>query len=62
MDLVLRDHLEGFGVAVETWGAEGGAGQLEMNFRPRSALAAADEAFLFKHAVKEIAERISAHL
>ena len=54
----LRDHLEGFGVSVETWGAEAGAGQLEMNFRPRPALAAADEAFLFKHAVKEIAAEL----
>ena len=50
-----RENLEGFGISIETWNAEAGTGQLEMNFPPSNAMAAADEAFLFKHAVREIA-------
>ena len=51
----LRENLEGFGLEIETWNAEGGTGQMEMNLAPRDAMTSADEAFLFKHAVREIA-------
>jgi len=50
-----RNYIEGFGLTVEAWGVEAGPGQVEMNISPKDALTAADEGFLFKHAVKEIA-------
>lgn len=52
---VLRDQLEGFDLPIECWGIEAGPGQVEMNLPPRDPLRAADDAFLFKHAVKELA-------
>ena len=47
--------LDGFGLPVETWNVEAGPGQVEINLAPVPALPAADHAFLFKHAVKELA-------
>ncbi|MGR8918444.1 MAG: glutamine synthetase family protein [Gammaproteobacteria bacterium] len=51
----MLDGLEAFGLAVEAWNAEAAPGQVEINLAPAGALAAADHAFLFKHAVKELA-------
>lgn len=47
--------LEGFGLPVEAWNAEAGPGQVEINLAPAAALDAADQGFLFKHGVKELA-------
>ena len=44
-----------FGLPVEAWNVEGGPGQIEINLAPAAALQAADQGFLFKHAVKELA-------
>lgn len=49
------DQLLAFGVPVEVWSAEFGPGMQEFNIAPEPALAAADTAFIFKHAVREIA-------
>jgi glutamine synthetase len=51
----LTRHLEAFGLPVECWNPEGGAGQFEINTRFSPLPEAADHAFLFKHAVREIA-------
>jgi glutamine synthetase len=52
-----RATLRGYGLAVEACNPESGPGQLEINLRAAPALCAADEAFLLKSAVKEIAAR-----
>ena len=54
---VLLDSLRATGVDVITSNAEYGPGQMEINFAPRSGLAAADQAFVFKNAVKELAQQ-----
>ncbi len=51
----LIDNLEAYGLQVAYWNPEGGAGQYELNLVYCDLLEAADRAFLFKHAVKEIA-------
>lgn len=51
----LREALEALGIAPEAWAPEGGPGQYELNVPPAEALRAADEGFLFKQAVKELA-------
>lgn len=48
------DHLDAMGVPIAAWAPEGGPGQYELNLGPQGALEAADQGFLFKHAVKEI--------
>jgi glutamine synthetase len=53
----LARHLEAFGIPVEYWNPEGGAGQYEVNMAHSELPDAADRAFLFKHAVKEIASQ-----
>jgi glutamine synthetase len=53
----VRERLREFGLAVEACNAEAGPGQFEINLRAAPALRAADEAFLLKSAVKEIAAR-----
>jgi glutamine synthetase len=53
----VRDTLLRYGLAVEACHPEAGPGQLEINLRAAPALQAADEAFLLKSAVKEIAAR-----
>jgi glutamine synthetase len=53
----VRDTLLRYGLAVEACNPEAGPGQLEINLRAAPALQAADEAFLLKSAVKEIAAR-----
>lgn len=53
----LADHCEAFGIPIEYWNPEGGAGQYEVNIVYSEILEAADRAFLFKHAVKEIASQ-----
>ena len=52
---VMRQQLEAFGLPIETWNAEAGPGQVEMNLAPADALQIADQAFLFKHGAKEVA-------
>jgi glutamine synthetase len=51
----VRETLHRYGLAVEACNPESGPGQLEINLRAAPALQAADEAFLLKSAVKEIA-------
>ena len=53
----VRDTLREYGLAVEACNPESGPGQFEINLRAAPALQAADEAFLLKSAVKEIAAR-----
>jgi len=53
----VRATLLRYGLAVEACNPEAGPGQLEINLRAAPALQAADEAFLLKSAVKEIAAR-----
>lgn len=49
------DHLKNAGVYVEALNPETGPGQYEINTRYTDALAAADEAFIYKNAIKELA-------
>jgi glutamine synthetase len=51
----IRRGIEGLGIPIEASNAEGGPGQFELNLTPAHALMAADNAFLFKHAVRQIA-------
>ena len=53
----VRETLRSYGLAVEACNPEAGPGQFEINLRAAPALRAADEAFLLKSAVKEIAAR-----
>ena len=53
----VRETLLRFGLAVEACNPEAGPGQFEINLRAAPALQAADEAFLLKSAVKEVAAR-----
>ncbi len=53
--------LSGFGLPVETWNVEAGPGQVEINLAPATALEAADQGFLFKHAVKELAASLGVY-
>jgi glutamine synthetase len=51
----VRETLLQYGLAVEACNPEAGPGQLEITLRAAPALRAADEAFLLKSAVKEVA-------
>jgi glutamine synthetase len=51
----IRESMRAYGVPVEACNPETGPGQFEITLRYRDALAAADDAFLFKSAVKELA-------
>jgi glutamine synthetase len=51
----IREAMAGFGVPVEACNPETGPGQFEITLRYRDALEAADDAFLFRSAVKELA-------
>ena len=51
----VRETLRRYGLAVEACNAEAGPGQFEINLGAAAALQAADEAFLLKSAVKEVA-------
>jgi glutamine synthetase len=53
----VRETLLRYGLAVEACNPEAGPGQFEINLRAAPALHAADEAFLLKSAVKEVAAR-----
>jgi glutamine synthetase len=53
----VREALRRSGLAVEACNPEAGPGQFEINLRAAPALQAADEAFLLKSAVKEVAAR-----
>ena len=53
----VRATLQEYGLAVEACAPEAGPGQFEITVRAAPALRAADEAFLLKNAVKEIAAR-----
>jgi len=54
----VRETLLRYGLAVEACNSEAGPGQFEVNLRAAPALQAADEAFLLKNAVKEVAARL----
>ena len=51
----VRETLSRYGLAIEACNPEAGPGQFEINLRAADALRAADEAFLLKSAVKEVA-------
>jgi glutamine synthetase len=53
----VRETLLRYGLAVEACNPEAGPGQFEINLRAAPPLQAADEAFLLKSAVKEVAAR-----
>lgn len=53
----LREGLEAFGLPVESWASEGGAGQQELNSPHAEAMTAADRAVLHRFAVRAIVER-----
>ena len=50
----IRRQLQEFGIPIEVWSAEFGPGMQEFNLTPEPATAAADTAFLMKHAIREI--------
>jgi glutamine synthetase len=50
----VRRGLEAAGVSIEASSPETGAGQFELNIRHAEGLRAADDAFIFKHGVKEM--------
>jgi glutamine synthetase len=51
------DNLREAGIDIITSNAEYGAGQMEINYAPAMGAAAADQAFTFKNAVKEMAQQ-----
>jgi len=53
----MLDHLRAVGIDVITHNCEYAPSQFEINFGPAVGLAAADKAFTFKNAVKELAHR-----
>jgi glutamine synthetase len=53
----LLDALHATGVDVITSNAEYGPGQMEINYAPATGIRAADDAFVFKNAVKELAQQ-----
>jgi glutamine synthetase len=53
----MLDSLAVTGVDIITSNVEYGPGQMEINFAPSMGLAAADRAFVFKNAVKELAQQ-----
>jgi glutamine synthetase len=56
----LREGLRDFGIPVEAWSIEAGAGQYEINVPYTSALEAADRAFLHRYAIRELVEATGA--
>ena len=52
---LIRDHMIDYGLPIEACNAETGPGQFEINLHYGPSLAAADDAFLFKSGVKEVA-------
>ncbi len=52
---LIRESMLAYGLPVEACNPETGPGQFEITLRHRPALEAADDAFLFKSAVKELA-------
>ena len=53
----IRAALRGIGLEPEASCAEAGFGQYELNLGPSPVSVAADDAFLFKHTVREVADR-----
>ena len=52
---IIRDQMLGYGLPVEACNPETGPGQFEITLRYADSLKGADDAFLFKSAVKEVA-------
>ncbi|KGI66484.1 glutamine synthetase family protein [Mycolicibacterium rufum] len=52
---LIRGHMLGYGLPVEACNPETGPGQFEITLRYGESLRAADDAFLFKSAIKEVA-------
>lgn len=52
---VIRSHMSDFGLPIEACNPETGPGQFEITLRYRSSLTGADDAFLFKSGIKEVA-------
>ena len=55
---LIRDNMVDFGLPIEACNAETGPGQFEINLHYGPTLAAADDAFLFKSGVKEVAAQV----
>jgi glutamine synthetase len=58
----LRDHLLALDLPLLTLEDEWGPGQVEFTFAPQDALTAADNALLFRNAVKQICRRLGYHV
>lgn len=58
----LRDHLLDLGLPLSTIEDEWGPGQVEFTFEPQEALVAADNALLFRNAIKQICRRLGYHV
>ena len=58
---VLRGHLLDLGLPLSTIEDEWGPGQIEFTFEPQDALTAADNALIFRNAVKQICRRLGYH-
>jgi glutamine synthetase len=58
---VLEDNLQELGLPLLSIEDEWGPGQLEFTFAPQTGLAAADDALLFRTAVKQICRRLGYH-
>jgi glutamine synthetase len=59
---LLRDHLLELGLPLSTIEDEWGPGQIEFTFEPQDGLAAADNALLFRNALKQICRRLGYHV
>jgi len=55
---VIRTHMLDYGLPIEACNPETGPGQFEINLRYDRSLKSADDAFLFKSAVKEVAGQL----
>jgi glutamine synthetase len=58
----LRDHVLGLGLPLATIEDEWGPGQVEFTFAPHDGLSAADNALMFRSAVKQICRRLGYHV
>jgi glutamine synthetase len=58
----LRDHLLALDLPLSTLEDEWGPGQIEFTFGPQDALTAADNALLFRNAIKQICRRLGYHV
>ena len=58
---ILQEHVEALGLPLLTMEDEWGPGQIEFTFSPQPGLRAADDALLFRSAVKQVCRRLGYH-